>query len=831
MKKTKPSKNEFVRTVRNKNTILLFVFFVLFRFSLISQNINVTLSDTRSYGATALSNICGWTSPIDGKEYALVGAANGLSVVDVSNPTNVVQVTLISGPNCTWREIKTYGNYAYVTSECGSIGLQIVNLTNLPTTPLPTVNWTPTISSQTLQTIHALHVDETKGKVYLYGSDVGNGGAIVADISSTPMAPVYLGRYDARYIHDGYVDNDTLYACHINDGDCEIVNMANPAAGVSIGDFLTPNTFTHNSWLSQNRKICLTTDEVNNSFLASFDISNLSNISELDKIQSNPGSNSMVHNTHIVQKSGGEFAVTSWYKDGFTIVDVTRPANLVQVGNYDTYSGSGSGSSGCWGVYPFLPSGTIVASDMSTGLYVCAPTYVRASYLEGVVTDCISGNPLSGALVQIVNPPAYSVNSSSDITDALGKYGIGVVTAGTYTVTVSKQAYISQTFTVSVTSGNVTALNVQLCSQTPPFNYTGNVFDNPTTNGIAGAMVHLEDGSLVWDVITDASGNFTISNMLGGTYDILVGQWGYVTQCFSGVNINSTSGAFTVGLTPGIYDDFSFDFGWTVSGTCPNPWVRDVPIGTYDTPNGGATANPDLDVQNDCSDECYITDNGGGAVYDNDVDPPGYTVLTSPVFNPTAYTAPALSYYRWFYDAQLNTNQPNDTMNIYISNGSTTVLLEQMTKNTVGNGTWLYKNFLISSFITPSATMQIILSISDAGPGGTIVEGGLDKFYAYDSATVTVNDIASVDGNVSVYPNPSNGKFTVYGLQSPVEFSVYNVLGERIFCKTINRKQETVNLSEARSGMYFYKIISGEKARPDEPPFGREIATGKLLIE
>ena len=70
-------------------------------------------------------------------------------------------------------------------------------------------------------------------------------------------------------------------------------------------------------------------------------------------------------------------------------------------------------------------------------------------------------------------------------------YGVGVASAGTYTVTVSKQAYVSQTFTVSVTSGNITTLNVNLCTQSPPFAFTGNVFDNSTTLAIAGANVHI----------------------------------------------------------------------------------------------------------------------------------------------------------------------------------------------------------------------------------------------------------------------------------------------------------------------------------------------------
>ncbi|MBI4929443.1 MAG: T9SS type A sorting domain-containing protein [Bacteroidetes bacterium] len=59
--------------------------------------------------------------------------------------------------------------------------------------------------------------------------------------------------------------------------------------------------------------------------------------------------------------------------------------------------------------------------------------------------------------------------------------------------------------------------------------------------------------------------------------------------------------------------------------------------------------------------------------------------------------------------------------------------------------------------------------------------------------------------SVEVYPNPSHGEFTVYGLRSTVDLEVYNVLGERIFFKTTNSKQETVNLSGA-SGIYFLKL-------------------------
>lgn len=445
-----------------------------------AQDLNLTLASTYTYSTGTIANLGGWKSPVDGKEYALVGAHTGLSIVDVTKPSSPVQITLIPGPSSLWREVKTNGNYAYVTTEAGTSGLQIVDLTNLPATNLAVATWTPTITGTQLKTIHALHIDNAKGKVYLYGSNIGKQGAIVADIASNPMVPVYLGSYDNKYIHDGYVRNDTLYACHIHTGDLEIVNMTNPAAGVSLADFNTPNNFTHNSWLSKDSKTVFTTDETTNSFLTAYDISNLSNISELDRIQSNPGSNSWVHNTHIINVNENDFAVTSWYSDGFTIVDAGRPNNLVQVGNYDTApTASGNNENHCWGVYPFLPSGIVIASDMQNGLFVLTPKYVRASYLEGVVMDCYTGYPLAGAKVELLNPPPQNTNSATDLTDALGKYGVGVVTPSTYSVVISKQGYISQTFAVSVSSGKVTTLNVNLCT-------TSNAVNN----------IYVENGSI-----------------------------------------------------------------------------------------------------------------------------------------------------------------------------------------------------------------------------------------------------------------------------------------------------------------------------------------------
>lgn len=437
-----------------KNYLLL-LFVILFSVSK-SQNINVVHRSNFQYPGKECANICGYVDST-GKEYALVGVETGMSIVDVSDPDNpfeVIALPWVAGPNQIWKEIKVYQHYAYVTSEAGG-GLQIADLRHLPAANVPFHYWTPNLPGGALNTIHALHIDTTKGNVYLYGTNIGNGGALCCSLAD-PWNPVFLGSYDIKYVHDGYVDNDTLYAGEILDGTCSIVDFTNKTNPTVLTSFNTPLNFTHNTWPSAGKRYLFTTDEKSNSALTSYDISDLGNVIELDQIQSNPGSNSIVHNTHITSDT---FAVTSWYKDGFTIVDVKRPHNMIQVGNYDTYTaGSGNGFSGAWGVYPYLPSRTIVVSNIEDGLHVLTPTYMRACWLEGNIKDSVTLANLNGVSITIIGFTAMNTTTANG-----GNFATGTVTAGTYNVQLSKTGY--QTLVVNnvqLTNGVLSILNRKL---------------------------------------------------------------------------------------------------------------------------------------------------------------------------------------------------------------------------------------------------------------------------------------------------------------------------------------------------------------------------------
>jgi hypothetical protein len=59
------------------------------------------------------------------------------------------------------------------------------------------------------------------------------------------------------------------------------------------------------------------------------------------------------------------------YERGVTILDLSDPLAPSEIGHFDTFPSSNNASfNGVWGVYPYLPSGIILASDIQGGLYI-----------------------------------------------------------------------------------------------------------------------------------------------------------------------------------------------------------------------------------------------------------------------------------------------------------------------------------------------------------------------------------------------------------------------------------------------------------------------------
>jgi choice-of-anchor B domain-containing protein len=435
-----------------------------------------------AFGINSGGNICGYAA--NGREYALFGHSKGMSIIDVTDPDAPRIIHTIPAVESLWREVKTYKQFAYITTEGIGQGLQIVDMSGLPAT-IKTKSYNgPDGLLSLISNTHALHIDTTKGNVYLFGgfSTYTDGktaeGAVVLSLND-PWLPKYTGRLITPYIHDGYVNNDTLFAANINAGTLSIVDFKDKNNPKTLSTTLTPSFFTHNAWISKDGKYIFTTDERPGSYLTAYDITNLSEPRLVDKIRTSAKGNAIIHNTHIL----GNYAVSSWYSEGVLITDVTRPQNIIHVGQYDTFNGSIGDYQGCWGVYPYLPSGNLVISNIEGEFFVVTPTYKRACYLEGTVVDSVTKQPLSIVSVKILSTDV----DKGAVSNLKGEYYTGQVSNGTFQATYSKEGYKDKTVSVALVNGQITLKNIELVSLTSPSldineNWKITAYPNPFSN-------------------------------------------------------------------------------------------------------------------------------------------------------------------------------------------------------------------------------------------------------------------------------------------------------------------------------------------------------------
>jgi choice-of-anchor B domain-containing protein len=375
-----------------------------------------------------------------GNEYALLGNGDGIAIVDVTNPSNPTLLFTVPANPSLWREIKTYQHYAYAGTEGGG-GITIIDLSGLPGSYTSKVYDGDGAIAGQLGSSHTVQVFGSH--LYIFGSALGTVMCSLAD----PWNPTFEGIYSANYVHDGYVLNDTLYSSEIFAGQFSVVDVTDKANPVVLATQPTPGAFNHNGWFSDNRQYFYTTDELNNTPLGVFDVSDINDIQLVNTYYNDSMPDQEVHNVRVFN----DYLVNPSYGAQLTIVDAARPLNLVEIARHPT------GPYLCWDAVPYLPSGNIIATDMSGKFYVFAPYYMRACYLEGNVTDLSNGNPINTASVKILST---TVTKSSDV---MGDYRTGYPTPGTFDVEFSKSGYITKVVNgVVLTNGVVTVLDVQL---------------------------------------------------------------------------------------------------------------------------------------------------------------------------------------------------------------------------------------------------------------------------------------------------------------------------------------------------------------------------------
>lgn len=732
-----------------------------------------------------LNDVWGYVDEM-GNEYALVGTSKGTSIVNVTDPTNPVEVFWLPGSTSIWRDPSSHGDYAYVTTEAED-GLLIIDLSPLPQATNLTTTLYSGPANNPWQSAHTCFVDEN-GYAYVFGANRGNGGVIILDVFTNPMAPIEVGVFDNWYCHDGYVRNDTMYLANIYDGFFSLVDVSDKANPVLLGTKTTPSSFTHNSWPSDNGQYVFTTDEISGAFIAAYDISDPTNILEVDRIQNSPGSGIIPHNTHVM----GDYLITSYYSDGVVIHDITYPYNIIKVAEYDTYEGQTISYDGCWGVYPFLPSGTILAADITNGLFVLGPTYQQAAYLEGIVRDQQSNLPLNDVFVKIVG------DDQSDLTNSSGFYATGIFSPGIYNVTYEKVGYFPKTESVTLIQGQIVIQNTELIP-IPPYNLDIKVYELGTTIPISGAQIKLIHPLLVHEGITNGIGeeSLTLYYQDGAFYNIQVGKWGFVTSCFD-MQLDSSTGSIIVYLEKGYYDDFEFDFSWTIIGNATTGlWERGIPNPTNNTMIG-------TDAPYDCGSIGFVTGNAANLNSDFDDVDEGYTTLISPQMDLTSLSNPHINFARSFF-CYHGPGQFDDTLKVFISNGSTSVLLDQIGGPQGNEMSYAFQSIPINGLLTINNTMQISVTISDENPNINITEAAFDHFWVSNYITTDISE--NTKEKFSLYPNPSNEKITIENAEIDSYVNIRDLNGKIQKTIQVSANKMEIDLQSLSTGIYIIQNL------------------------
>lgn len=333
------------------------------------------------------SDIWGWADTETGKEYAIMGVLDGTVFVDVSDPLSPIFLGGLSTQSYgnIWRDIKVYENYAFIVADnAGEHGMQIFDLRHLRTVANPPQSFTPDLHYSGFGSAHNIVVNQDTGYAYIVGTDRNGpyaGDTIIIDIEN-PLNPIEAGTISG-YSHDAQVVvYDGPDAEHFgkdiyigsNEDKVLIVDVTNKGNPIVLSSIGYSNTgYTHQGWFTEDMRYFIVGDEIDeltfggNTRTLIFDLEDLDN--PLFSFDYLGPTTAIDHNGYV---NGSTFYLAN-YRAGVRMIDIANIENssISEIGYFDTYPDNDVASfDGAWSVYPYLPSGNILVSDIDRGLFV-----------------------------------------------------------------------------------------------------------------------------------------------------------------------------------------------------------------------------------------------------------------------------------------------------------------------------------------------------------------------------------------------------------------------------------------------------------------------------
>lgn len=419
--------------------------------------------DLNVLNANAGNDSWGWTDPMDGKEYAIVGLDNGTAFIDISTPTSPVYLGKVPTrtSNSIWRDIKVYNNHAFIVSEADGHGMQVFDLTRLRDVPNPPEMFSEDAHYGQFGNAHNIVINPSQPYAYAVGTSTFSGGPHVVDISD-PLNPTFAGGYsDDFYTHDAqvvtYNGPDTDYQGQeiyfaSNEDEVVILNVTDKNNITNISTISYTNIgYTHQNWLTEDERYLIMGDELDelnfgfNTRTIFFDVSDLDNPSV--HMEYVADTQSIDHNGYI--KDGLYYL--AGYSAGLRILDVsdTENQNVDEVAFFDTFpQGNPINFDGVWNVYPYFESNNIVLSDTESGFFLVNSPLLSTTIFTEVEETRIYPNPARGIVnvltenqeiqsISIFNKLGQLVYEKSQINDFNFSLNVSGFSSGLYLVKIN----------------------------------------------------------------------------------------------------------------------------------------------------------------------------------------------------------------------------------------------------------------------------------------------------------------------------------------------------------------------------------------------------------
>ena len=360
-------------------------------------------------GGGSGNDVWGWTDPLTGREYALVGRSTGTAFVDISNPRAPVYLGNLPSRTgiSTWRGIKVFSDHAFIVSEATNHGMQVFDLTQLRNVAAPPVTFAETAHYAGFGSTHTLAMNPQTGFAYAVGTRTCEGGLHAVDVR-TPASPRAAGCFSLDgYTHETqcvtYAGPDSTYrdreiCFNSNEDTLTVVDTTDKLEQVQLSRTgYGGSAYTHQGWLTEDQRFFLVNDEGDEVAFRHPTRTWIWDVSDLDApvlASRYDGSTTAVdHNLYI----RGNLVYESNYRSGLRVLDASDVAQgvLREVGFFDIYPSDDLPTyNGAWSVYPFFASGSVAVNGIEQGLFVLSPRIAPRGQRTGLdVSIAGPGNP------------------------------------------------------------------------------------------------------------------------------------------------------------------------------------------------------------------------------------------------------------------------------------------------------------------------------------------------------------------------------------------------------------------------------------------------------